>query len=257
MRKEMLAIGFVVASALNGIAAVPGGIEITCDVPRTKFRTAASGQTVVNFRLWSMASGGSQLGSDYTVTTGSLAVAKRYTDKYDSVSSRKTARINAVIGSDGSPVLLPSDGQAYLEVQVGTSVFGCDLAASGSESTRRRLLSVAFARESSHSQTCETCTTAIGAEAIRFPNYLMTFGEVIQSPSGDGFFMINAGGGSHFALGYYTAGVGATIIAQSGGFSTVQDTPGKINLYSGGATMAVQKLIEPGTTQVSVGTFSY
>jgi hypothetical protein len=154
MRKEMLAIGFVVASILNGVAAVPGGIEVTCDVPRTKFRTAAASQSVVNFKLWSMASGGSQLGSDYTVTTASLAVHKRYTDRFDSVSSRKTARINAVIGSDGSPVLLPADGQAYLEVQVGTSVFGCDLAASGNESTRRRLQSVPFA------EGCGTCTTA-------------------------------------------------------------------------------------------------
>lgn len=73
-----------------------------------------------------------------------------------------------MVGSDGSPVLLPANGQAYLEVQVGTSLFGCDFAATGDPSIRRRLQSVPFAQESDHSDTCETCTVAIsggGAQA--------------------------------------------------------------------------------------------
>jgi hypothetical protein len=112
----------------------------------------------VKFKLWSAAAGGTQLGSDYTVPMGSLIVAKRYTEKYDSVNRRKAVRIGAVIGSDGSPVLLPADGQAWLEVMVGTTTLGCDFAATGSAIARRRLQSVPFARESSHSETCDTCT---------------------------------------------------------------------------------------------------
>lgn len=99
---------------------------------------------------------------------GSLAVAKRYTDKYDSVTPRKAVRINATIGSDGSPVLLPANGQAWLEVMVGSTTLGCDFAATGNPTARRRLQSVAFSRESNHSETCETCRTSADASARVF-----------------------------------------------------------------------------------------
>ncbi len=128
-------------------ADVPGGLEVTCDLDRKTFRTAAAGQSDVRFKLFPAPTGGTQLGSEYTVPTSSLVVFKRYTEKFDSVSKRKSVRINAVIGSDGSPVLLPADGLAWMEVAVGTQTLGCDFAATGSATARRRLQSVPFARE--------------------------------------------------------------------------------------------------------------
>lgn len=153
----------VLGATSPSLATTPGGIEVTCDVPRTgpvNFRSAAVGQSSVTFRLHSDPTANAQIGSDYVLATASLAVARRYTDKFDSVASRKAMRINAVIGSDGSPVTLPSNGVAWLEIAVGTQTFGCDFAATGNVTARRRLQSVAFARESSHSETCETCTGA-------------------------------------------------------------------------------------------------
>ncbi len=179
-RTLIASFGLVTALVAPSLATVPGGIDITCDVPRTgptSFRGAAVGQTDVKFKLWSAATGGTQLGSDYTVPMGNLAVAKRYTDKYDSVKPRKAMRINAVIGSDGSPVLLPVDGQAWLEVTVGTTTLGCDFAATADPTAdptaRRRLQSVAFSRESNHSETCETCTSTadVSARVFRSTNF--------------------------------------------------------------------------------------
>lgn len=170
-RTLVTAFGLVTTLVVSSHATVPGGIDITCDVPRIgapNFRSAASGQTDVKFKLWSAASGGSQLGADYTVVMGSLVVAKRYTEKYDSVSKRRAMRINAVIGNDGSPVLLPSNGEAWLEVVVGTTTLGCDFSATGSISARKRLQSVAFSRESNHSETCDACTGTVDVSARVF-----------------------------------------------------------------------------------------
>jgi hypothetical protein len=153
---------FAVGVATPAVSAIPGGVDVVCDVPRSgtaSFRTAAVGQSDVKFRVWSASTGGTQIGSDYSVAMGNLTVAKRYTDKYDSVLPRKGLRINATIGSDGSPVLLPANGQAWLEVQVGTQILGCDFAATGSPTARRRLQSVAFAQNSNACQTCEALTS--------------------------------------------------------------------------------------------------
>ena len=55
-----------------------------------------------------------------------VAVFKRHADRYDGVKPRKTARIDAAIGSDGSPVLLPLDGIAWMDLTVGSTTLGCD-----------------------------------------------------------------------------------------------------------------------------------
>jgi hypothetical protein len=88
------------------------------------------------------------------VPTANLAIFKRYTEKYDSVTKRKAIRINAVIGSDGSPVLLPANGEAWLDVTVGTTTLGCDYAATGGLTARRQLQSVPFTRECEHYMRC-------------------------------------------------------------------------------------------------------
>jgi len=151
------------AIAAPSLATVPGGIDVTCDVPRSgspNFRTASSQQTTVVFRLYDDPTAGNQIGPDYIVPMSNLAAAKRYTDHYDSVAPRKAMRINATIGSDGSAVVLPSGGQAWLGIVVGTNTFGCDFAATGSVAARRRLESSPFVRESNHSATCDSCVHA-------------------------------------------------------------------------------------------------
>ena len=156
----------VVAPAL---AAVPGGIDITCDLPRTgstNFRGAAVGQTDVKFKLWSAATAGTQIGSDYVVPMAALAVFKRHTEKYDSVTTRKAERINAVIGSDASPVLLPANGMTWLDVTVGSTTLGCDFAATGSLSARRRLHSVPFAEQGPPSVKRATGVVSISNGAV-------------------------------------------------------------------------------------------
>jgi hypothetical protein len=155
-------------------ADVPGSTDVTCDLDRAQFRTAARALPAgsnVTFRLWTDATPGSpdtQIGTDYIVPAADLVVVKRFTEKFDSVAKRKTGRINAMIGSDASPVLLPVDGIAYLDLTVGSTTLGCDLASTGNALTRRRLQSVAFSRESNHSETCETCTTSTDISARVF-----------------------------------------------------------------------------------------
>lgn len=155
----------------RGFADTPGAVEITCDVDRTQFRSAArTSPPDVTFRLWSDSDPGapdSQIGPDYTIALSDLNVIKRYTDRYDGVGPRKTARIQAAIGSDASPVVLPVGGVAYLDLTVGSTTLGCDHAASGSTTARRRLQAVAFARESNHSETCETCESIASPVSAR------------------------------------------------------------------------------------------
>jgi hypothetical protein len=100
------------------------------------------------------------------VPAADLQVFKAFTEKFDSVNKRKSARIDARIGDDGNPVMLPANGVAWLVLEVGASTLGCDFAATASLTARRRLHSVAFSRESNHSETCETCTTAQGTRDV-------------------------------------------------------------------------------------------
>lgn len=166
VRRLLFALGSLVALVTPAFADAPGSIDVTCDVDRTQFRTAArslSGSDTVTFRLWSDATPGApdaQIGSDYTIALSALNVIKRYTDRYDHVTPRKSARVEAAIGSDESPVLLPVGGVAYVDLTVATTTLGCDNAATNSPTLRRRLQAAPFARESSHAETCDTCTTA-------------------------------------------------------------------------------------------------
>jgi hypothetical protein len=163
IRRSFLVLALLALSSKSATSAVPGSAEITCDVDRTQFRTAArvlQSTDSVTFRLWTdedPSPPNTQIGSDYMVPLSALNVIKRYTDRYDHVSPRKSARIGAVIGSDGSPVVLPVDGIAYIDVTVGAATLGCDHAATASATQRRRVQAVAFAVESGHSETCEAC----------------------------------------------------------------------------------------------------
>jgi hypothetical protein len=163
VRRLLILLGALALVSSDSLAATPGSIELTCDVDRTQFRSAAkplpSGDSVM-FHLYPTPTGGSEIaGSPYSVPLSDLIVLKAYTEKYDSVSKRKAARINARIGSDANPVVLPVDGIAWLDLTVGAATLGCDHAATGSAISRRRVQSVAFAREAEHSETCETCTS--------------------------------------------------------------------------------------------------
>jgi hypothetical protein len=159
-------------------AAVPGGIEITCDVDRRAFRSAATGESTVTFRLHDAETGGSQVGPDYVVPMADLIVEKvKAESKYDSVKRRPYGRLEATIGDDGTPVDLGT-GEAWLDITIGTTTITCDegkrvAVPPLSPPARKRVQSVAFAREAQHSDTCETCTstTDISARVFRSTNF--------------------------------------------------------------------------------------
>jgi hypothetical protein len=81
-------------------AAVPGSIEVTCDVDRAAFRSAArllpAGGSVT-FHVFTAPTGGTETG--YNVLLADLQVFKAFTEKYDSVNKRKAARVEARIGT--------------------------------------------------------------------------------------------------------------------------------------------------------------
>lgn len=163
MTRLMFAVGMLGVGSTLAFAEAPGSIEVVCDLDRTQFRNAArllSASDSVTFKLWSDDTPGapdSQIGPDYTVPLSALNVIKRYTERYDHVTPRKSARVQAAIGTDLSPVLLPIDGVAYVDMMIGTTTLGCDHAATNSPSRRRRLHSVAFAQQAGHAGSCETC----------------------------------------------------------------------------------------------------
>jgi hypothetical protein len=126
-------------------AAVPGSMEITCDIDRRSFRSAAKNETQVTFRLWDAATGGSQCGPDYVVAMSDLVGFKSFTDRFDSLLKRKALRLQAVLGSDATPVQLCSGNQTWLDVSVGLQAFTCDFS-SQSPQARRRLHSTPSAQ---------------------------------------------------------------------------------------------------------------
>lgn len=170
---------FLLASSLSAPAdaAVPGGIEITCDVDRRAFRSAASGASTVTFRLHDSESGGSQVGPDYVVSMADLIVEKvKAESRYDNVKRRPYGRVEATIGSDASPVDLDSStGEMWLDITVGTTTLTCDegkrvAVPPIAPPARKRMQAVAFARRANH---CETCTTTpdLSARVFRSTNF--------------------------------------------------------------------------------------
>jgi hypothetical protein len=160
-------------------AAVPGGIDVICDVDRRAFRSAATGESTVTFRLYDSEVGGSQVGLDYVVPMADLIVEKvKAESRYDSVKRRPYGRIEATIGNDANPVDLGT-GEAWLDVTIGSATLTCDegkrvSVPPVSPPARKRVQSVAFAREAEHSETCETCSTAPSLPdfgvGVRIPN---------------------------------------------------------------------------------------
>jgi hypothetical protein len=231
----------VVVVVSSALATVPAGLDITCDLDRKIGKVAAATATEVTFRLWDAASGGTQCGTGQTVPMAELVTLKEKRDRIDGQKSTTFWRMEAVL-----PSATLCSGDSWLEVAIGTQTLGCDFSRPNATSTtRRKLQAVPFA------------STTNAATSIKFPNYSMALGEVVLTQPGDAFFMINAGGGAHWAFGYFEGGSPPVILHQSGSFSTVMDTPDKFNLYSSGSSMAIQNLFEPDTPQVSVGTFNY
>jgi hypothetical protein len=159
--------------ALPAFAAVPGSIEVTCDVDRKAFRSAAAPQTQVTFQLWPSPAGGSPCGS-YVVPMSGLVVFKAKTDKFDAQRGRKFAQIRAVLGSDASPVQLCSLGQGtWLDVTVGSTTLTCDFSATDPKVSvapgRRRLVAVPFAGQGTDiSARVDTSTPLSVPDATNF-----------------------------------------------------------------------------------------
>lgn len=150
-----LVLSFAASWSLFGSvasAAVPGAIEVVCDVNRTSFKAESKDETDVTFRIWDAEIGGSQVGLDYVVDMDELIVEKIKPDKFSSVKRRPYQRIVAVLGDDLSPAVVSSgSGELWLEVVVGNLTMTCaeGLAALpfSAPTARRRLHSVPFSRE--------------------------------------------------------------------------------------------------------------
>src|SRR5262245_3465821 len=118
MRLHVLIIAAAIVPLVQpAVAAIPDSLDITCDVDRSAFRAAASGQTSVRFRLWDAVSGSNQCGGDHLVPMEKLIVYKSKTDQFDAQRPRKFAQVRAVLGTDGdsgSPVTLCPGGESWL-----------------------------------------------------------------------------------------------------------------------------------------------
>jgi hypothetical protein len=161
-----MVIALLLASlAIPAYAAVPGSIEVTCDVDRKAFRSLANAAPDVTFRLWDAETGGSQCGPDHIVPMQDLRVFKAKTDRFDGQRPRKFGEIRAV-GSDAQPIELCAGAETWMDVTVSTTTLTCEFSADPNSKpgvlpdapARRRLQAVAFAREAEHSEACETCT---------------------------------------------------------------------------------------------------
>jgi hypothetical protein len=173
-----MAIALLLASlAIPAYAAVPGSIEVTCDVDRKAFRSLANAAPDVTFRLWDAETGGSQCGPDHIVPMQDLRVFKAKTDRFDGQRPRKFGEIRAV-GSDAQPIELCAGAETWMDVTVSTTTLTCEFSADPNSKpgvlpdapARRRLQSVAFARESSHSETCDLCTETTDVSVRVFPS---------------------------------------------------------------------------------------
>lgn len=133
------------ASAGTSMAQFPGAIEITCEVDRKAFRSAAKSETDVTFRLWDAETGGSQCGIDHVVAMRDLVVTKTRTERFDGERTRRFASIRAILGSDASPVQLCSGYETWVDVSVGFQTLTCDFSSKTPEA-RKRLQAVAFSR---------------------------------------------------------------------------------------------------------------
>lgn len=143
---RMLGVGLLAAAvAAFGIgssqAGTAGPVEIICDVDRTAFRGAASGQSSVTFQLWPTAAGGSPCDT-HVLSMTDLVVIKAKTDRYDAATRRKFAEIRAALPS---PVQVCSGGETWLDVVVGSTTLGCDFSKQGAaQQQRRKLVNLPF-----------------------------------------------------------------------------------------------------------------
>lgn len=192
-----LSVGaFIFFASHVGAVNVPGGVEIVCEANRNEFRSAAQGQGSVTFRLWDAEVGGTQVGIDYVVPMAELVVEKvKAESKYDNVKRRGYQRIEATIGSDSSPVDLGTD-DLWIDITVGSTTLTCDegkrvLVPPTNPPARRRIQAVSFARESSHSETCETCATTQDISASAYAS------AVVSVPDSSSYFAVP------FDLEYY------------------------------------------------------
>lgn len=159
-------------------ATPPDSLEVTCDVDRTAFRNAAGSATTATFRLWDAESGGLQCGSDHVIAMDKILAQRPKGDKFDGQRPRKYLELHTVLGTagaSGAPVALCSDAETWIDVQVGTTTLTCDFSADPNSKQgvlpdapeRRRLQSVAFAKESNHSETCEVCGAISSPTSVR------------------------------------------------------------------------------------------
>ena len=170
----VLLVAFIAASE-SALAAIPSSVEVACDVDRSAFVRAARDQANVTFRLWTAVTGGSQVGGDYVVPMTDLVVLKSAVQSYDGVRRRSFLTLRSKLPG---PVNLGT-GEVWLDVSVGSSTLTCDFglhrnpALAFPPPARKKLEAVAFARESSHSETCETCTTTtdISARVFKSTNF--------------------------------------------------------------------------------------
>lgn len=152
---RLLAASMLVLAVTQLAAAqVPGGIDVVCDVDRTQFRAAVTGQSQACFQLWTQEAGGTMVGTAHCVPLGAITATRVRTDSFAGQRTRTFMHLTGVIGTDDDPVELPPDDEAWLDLTIGSRVLGCDFV-SGTPS-RRRLESTLFARRAPGSASVPT-----------------------------------------------------------------------------------------------------
>lgn len=142
-------------------AQAPGGVEVICDVDRNAFRADAADQTQVCFRLWTSQLGGAPVGGTRCVPLAGLTVVRMKTESFGEQRARSFVRVATVIGSDQDPILPPEGPEAWLEMEVGPQVLGCDLDSGAPR--RRRVQSTLFARRSDQIQSGQGAPVPTGS----------------------------------------------------------------------------------------------
>jgi len=162
----VLLVAFIAAGE-SALAAIPSSVEIVCDVDRAAFVRAARDQSAVTFRLWTAETGFSQVGGDYVVAMTDLVAVRSSVQTYDGVRRRSFLTLRSNLAG---PVNLGT-AEVWLDVSVGTTKLTCDYglhrnpALAFPPPARKKLEAVAFARESSHSETCDECAVTTDTSA--------------------------------------------------------------------------------------------
>jgi hypothetical protein len=134
---RVVALAALVVLPAPALALPPDSLEITCDIDRKAFRSAAGAVSQVTIRLWDDAVRGvpdAQGGAEHVIAMEELIIFKAKTDRFDAQRPRKFAQLRAVLGTEGDsgvPAELCAGNETWIDLRVGNTDFTCDFSATG------------------------------------------------------------------------------------------------------------------------------